>query len=597
MPVRQGVDIVFYEEHLVEDIRTANDIIEVIGQHIKLQKKGSSHFGLCPFHNEKTPSFSVSQDKQMYYCFGCGASGNVYTFVMEYENYSFVEAIKYLADRAHISLPEPEMSEEAKQAYNYKQKLYDANRDAARYYYGALQSEKGKKALEYLENRQLTEVIRKKFGLGYSYFFRDDLYNYLKQEGYTDRMLMDSGLISTDSGSPNGYKDRFFNRVMFPIFDIHNRVIGFGGRVLNDGQPKYLNSPETKLFDKSKNLYGLNIARNARKGHIIIVEGYMDVIVLHQAGFNQTVASLGTAFTQGQGNLLKRYTDEVVIAYDSDGAGIGATLRAIPILESAGLIVRVADLGTYKDPDEYIQGQGSVAFEEVIGGATPAFIFEIEQMELKYNLGDPEQKTRFFSEIARRLVHMDNELKRETYLETIVAQYGIRKEVMVSEMERLGKDAGIVQESNRQSSVPVKRDAGDVISEKSLLGLIVSHKDIYEAIKSDIRPEMLIDETYQKLLTMIFQAYEEGGSLEPARFINQFLESDEQSKVGRVFNHDVNVDNQLQLEKMLTDVIYYIKKQYIDNTARKVKNPAELQQLLEEKRALQNLNIILRKKV
>lgn len=589
------MDNVFYEEHLVEEIRSANDIIEVIGQHIKLQKKGSSHFGLCPFHNEKTPSFSVSQDKQMYYCFGCGASGNVYTFVMEYENYSFVEAIKYLADRSHIALPEPEMSEEAKRAYNYKQKLYDANRDAARYYYGALQSDKGKKALEYLENRQLTEVIRKKFGLGYSYFFRDDLYNYLLGQGYTDKMLMDTGLISIDTGSQSGYKDRFFNRVMFPIFDIHNRVIGFGGRVLNDGQPKYLNSPETRLFDKSKNLYGLNIARNARKGHIIIVEGYMDVIALHQAGFNQTVASLGTAFTQGQGNLLKRYTDEVIIAYDSDTAGINATLRAIPILENAGLIVRAANLGDFKDPDEYIQSKGSLAFEDVISQATPAFIFEIAQMELKFNLNDPEQKTRFFSEIARRLVHMDNELKRETYLETIVLQYGIRKEVMASEMERLGKDVGIVHESKRQSE-PKKRDTGDVISEKSLLGLIVSHKDIYEAIKDDIRPEMLVDETYQKLLGMILKAYEEGGSLEPARFINQFLESDEQSKVGRVFNHDVEVDNQLQLEKMLTDVIYYIKKQYIDKSARQVSNPTDLQKLLEEKRALQNLNITLRKK-
>jgi DNA primase len=414
-------------------------------------------------------------------------------------------------------------------------------------------------------------------------------------KGYSEQMLLDTGLIAVENGNANAYRDRFFNRVMFPIFDIHNRVIGFGGRVLDDSQPKYLNSPETRLFDKSKNLYGLNIARNARKGHIIVVEGYMDVIALHQAGYNQTVASLGTAFTQGQGNLLKRYIDEIIIAYDSDSAGVNASVRAIPILENAGLIVRIANLLPYKDPDDYIKSKGAVAFESVISAATPAFIFEINQLETKYKLDDPESKTRFFSEIARRLVHMENELKRENYLETIIDKYQIKKEAMNKEMELLGKDVGIVQEQ-KQTQIEEKsrrNEEATLVTEKNLLGFVVGHRDIYDAINQLIKPDMLLDETYQRLATMIYKAYDEDTSLEPARFINQV---DEQTKVARVFNHNIHVESQGQLEKMLNDLVYHIKKQYIDYMARKVSSPSDLQALLDEKRSIQNLNITLKQR-
>lgn len=587
----------FYDESLVEDIRVQNDIIDVIGTHVKLQKKGSSHFGLCPFHNEKSPSFSVSPDKQMYHCFGCGASGNVFTFVMEYENYSFVEAIKILAERAHITLPEPEMSEEAKKAYKYKQELYDANRDAAKYFYSALHSDKGKKALEYVNNRELDSDTQKKFGLGYAYFFRDDLYKYLSKKGYSDKQLVDVGISVPETGGNTGFRDRFFNRIMFPIIDVHNRVIGFGGRVLDDGMPKYLNSPETRLFDKSKNLYGLNIAKSARKGHIIIAEGYMDVIALHQAGFNQTVASLGTAFTKGQANLLKRYTDQVLISYDSDNAGRNATLRAIPILESVGLVVRVILLGNSKDPDDYIKANGAEAFTGVIENATPAFIFEIDQLELKHDLNDPESKTRFFSEIAKRLVHIENELKRETYLEAIVKKYGLRKEIMVKEVDRIGKNAGIVSETKKREEVQVfKENDTMIVTEKNLLGFIVGHKDIYDGVRDEIRPEMFSDNTYIKLAGLIFEAYETGGSLEPARFLNQFIEAQEQTKVGRVFNHDFKVENQQQMEKMINDLVYKVKQHYIDQKARTVSGPDDMQALLIEKRKLQQLRIELKQR-
>ncbi len=391
-----------YDENLIEEIRLQNNIVGVISEYVHLNKKGSSHFGLCPFHNEKSPSFSVSDSKQMYYCFGCGAGGNVYTFIMEYENYNFVEAVKHLAERAHIELPEAEVSEAVKREMSRKQKMIDANKEAARYYYFQMSKDEKKKAAQYLDERGIDQETRKKFGLGYAKFFRDDLYRYLKGKGYDDQLLFDVGLLLEDKRNKGSYYDRFFDRLMFPIFDVHNRVIAFGGRILGDGNPKYLNSPESKLFDKSRNLYGMNIARTARGRKIILVEGYMDVIAMHQAGFSNAVASLGTAFTTGQASLVRRYADEVVIAYDMDNAGINATLRAIPILKNAGLGVRVLSVEGAKDPDEFIQTFGAKAFEGLIAKAKSSLMFEINQLERDHNLDDPEGRTNFDVAVAKK---------------------------------------------------------------------------------------------------------------------------------------------------------------------------------------------------
>ena len=305
-----------YSDDIIEEVRSKNDIVDVVSQYVKLTRKGSSYFGLCPFHNEKTPSFSVTPGKQMYYCFGCGAGGNVFNFIMEYENFTFGEALKYLADRAGVELPKIEYSKEVREKAKEKSELLEINKQAAQYYYYQLRTEKGAAGYQYLSGRGLTDETMRSFGLGYSDKFSDGLYRYLKSKGYKDDRLRESGLFNVDER--HGMYDKFWNRVIFPIMDVNNRVIGFGGRVMGDGKPKYLNSPETKIFDKSRNLYGLNVARKTRKNYIILCEGYMDVISMHQAGFTNAVASLGTALTSGHASLLKRYTQEVLLLYDSD---------------------------------------------------------------------------------------------------------------------------------------------------------------------------------------------------------------------------------------------------------------------------------------
>ena len=316
-----------YSDDLIEEVRMKNDIVDVISGYVKLTRKGSSYFGLCPFHNEKSPSFSVSPGKQMYYCFGCGAGGNVFTFLMEYENYTFVEALKFLAERAGIELPQIEYSKEAKEQADLKTRLLEINKQAAKFYYYQLHTSRGAQGLAYLKGRGLSDETIRKFGLGYSDRYGDLLYKYLKEKGYSDELLRQSGLFLADE--VHGMQDKFWNRVIYPIMDVNSRVIGFGGRVMGDAKPKYLNSPETKIFDKSRNLYGLNAARSSRRKNLIICEGYMDVISMHQAGFTNAVASLGTALTSLQASLLKRYTDEVLIIYDSDEAGVRAALRAM----------------------------------------------------------------------------------------------------------------------------------------------------------------------------------------------------------------------------------------------------------------------------
>ena len=407
----------YYPDELVEEVRAKSDIVDVISGYVRIQKKGSSYFGLCPFHNEKSPSFSVSPTKQMYYCFGCGAGGNVFTFVMNYENYTFPEAIKQLAERAGVNLPEIEYSEEIKQKENRRAKLLEVNKEAAKYFFYQLRSEKGAIGYRYLSGRQLSDETIKQFGLGFANKTSDDLTRYLKSKGYSDDLIKEAGLASFDERF--GMHDKFWNRVMFPIQDINHRVIGFGGRVMGEGEPKYLNSPETPVFDKSRNLYGLNFARTARKNNIILCEGYMDVIAMHQAGFQQAVASLGTAFTPGQANLLRRYTEEVLLAYDSDGAGTKAALRAIAILKEVDLTGKVINLEPYKDPDEFMKNLGKEAFQERIDNAENSFFFEIRILERDFNMKDPESKTRFHREIAKKLCGFSEEVERENYISAI----------------------------------------------------------------------------------------------------------------------------------------------------------------------------------
>ena len=588
----------FYSDEIIEEVRSRNDVVDLIGNYIKLTKKGNSYFGLCPFHNEKSPSFSVSRDKQMYYCFGCGAGGNVLTYVMEYENFTFVEAMKYLAERAGVKLPEVEMTDEQKKVQNRRQHLLDIHKLAAQYYYYQLKSKNGANARSYFEKRRLSPETVSHFGLGFSNPFRDDLYQYLKSKGYDDGLLKDSGLVTIDE--KRGVNDKFWNRVMFPIMDVNNKVIGFGGRVLGDGTPKYLNSPETILFDKSRNLYGLNFARTSRKPNIIICEGYMDVIALHQSGFTNAVASLGTAFTLQHGILLKRYTEEVLLAFDSDEAGTKAALRAIPILRSAGLRIRIIHMDPYKDPDEFIKHLGVDAFQERLDQAENSFMFEVSVLERAYNLSDPDGKTRFFSAVAKRLLEFDQELERHNYIEAIARKYGISFADLQKLVNRYGlslPEHEVMPKEQVQSSktiVDTSYPEALLSSQKLLLTWIVNDLTLYKKIKQHLAADEFVHPVYQKVAAAVYDSIDSTGQIVPGQIINLFQEKEEQNLVASIFNSNITgIEDKNARAKALTETIVRIKRYRLDEMSRSIQDLSELQKIIRLKSELQHLNISL----
>jgi DNA primase len=589
--------IMFYPDEIVEEIRQRNDIVDVISSYVKLQKKGSNHMGLCPFHNEKSPSFSVSGPKQMYHCFGCGVGGNVFTFIMEYENYTFVEALKLLAERSGVALPEAEYSEEAKKQADLKGRLLEINKVAAKYFYYQLKTEQGAIAYQYLKNRELSDETITQFGLGYSNKFSNDLYQYLKSKGYDDTILRQSGLITMEESK--GVYDKFWNRVMFPIMDVNNRVIGFGGRVMGDGMPKYLNSPETKIFDKSRNLYGLNFARLSRKRQMLICEGYMDVIALHQAGFTNAVASLGTAFTGLQANLLKRYTDEVLLTYDSDEAGTKAALRAIPILKEAGLSAKVINMKPYKDPDEFIKAMGADEFEKRIDHATNSFYFELEVLERDYKLDDPEQKTKFFNEVAKKLLVFTEEIERNNYIEAIDRKYNIGFDNLRKLVNRYGAQIVIGADYDRRDNTEnnhkkKKNEDGFTKSQKILLTWLTNDTGLFQKIKGVITPEDFIEDLYHQVAKMLFTQYEEEHVVTPAKIINYFESKEEQNEVASLFNTNLSEEMSLiEKEKAFNETVLRIKKFSLDYASKHVTDMDQLQKIIKEQANLQKLHISL----
>lgn len=584
----------YYSDELVEEIRSGNDIVDVISGYVRLTKKGSTYFGLCPFHNEKTPSFSVSPNKQMYYCFGCGAGGNVITFLMEYENYTFPEALEVLANRIGIELPKQEMTAEQRKASDKRARLLEVNKEAAKYFYTLLRSERGTRAHEYFRNRGLSEETIKKFGLGYSDKYSDDLYRYLRSKGYEDELLKDSGLISIDE--KRGGHDKFWNRAMFPIMDVRGKVIGFGGRVMGDGEPKYLNSPETMIFDKSRNLYGLNLARTTKKNQILLCEGYMDVIALHQAGFDNAVAALGTAFTVGHANLLRRYTKEVYLTFDSDGAGIRAAKRAIPILKEAGITAKVINMQPYKDPDEFIKALGAEAYEERIKNAESSFMFEIRIMEEDYDLKDPEGKAAFYNEIAKQLLQFSEELEREVYIEAIAEKYGMGFENLRKLVNKLGTQPELARQVRQQQKGTMpkekrKKEDGMKQSQKLLLTWLIEEPGLYQRIREYIHPEDFTEEIYRKAAEILFRQYEEEGKPNPAQIVSLFGE-EEQREIAALFNARIEeVETKNDREKALKETILRIKQNSIDYRSKQM-DPTDMagfQKLIEDKRQLEKL--------
>ena len=592
----------YYPDEVIEEVRSSNNIVDIIGGYVRLQKKGSSYFGLCPFHNEKSPSFSVSPNKQMYYCFGCGAGGNVFTFIMEYENQTFPEAVKILADRAGIALPEAELTEEQKRERNKRQLLLEINKTAANYFYYLLNGDQGQQAREYLENRRMSKETQIHFGLGYASKYSNDLYLYLKKKGYQDQILKETGLLTYDE--KRGAHDKFWNRVMFPIMDVNNRVIGFGGRVMGDGTPKYLNSPETMLFDKSRNLYGLNYARTSRKPYMIICEGYMDVIAMHQAGFTNAVASLGTAFTAQHSVLLKRYTQEVRLAYDSDGAGQKAALRAIPILKSAGINVRVIHMDPYKDPDEFIKNLGTEAFQERIDAAESSFMFEITVLEKNYKQSDPEGRASFMKAMARRLLEFPQELERNIYIDAIAGRYGIASEELKrmvnsfgASMSREQVEAAIYQQQEREEMPAKKRvekEDSVLTAQKFFLTWLIEEPSIYDKTKDYINEDDFVEPLYHHVAALVFEELRATGQVMPARILNQFEDVEEQKTAASLFNTRLKTDDDPAVrEKALNETVKRIKKNSLELKSRSVREIADLQKIIKEKAQLQKLYISL----
>lgn len=580
----------YYSDELIEEIRSKNDIVDVISGYVRLQKKGSSYFGLCPFHNEKSPSFSVSRQKQMYYCFGCGAGGNVFTFLMEYENYSFMEALKVLAERAGVELPEMEYSKEAKERADLKTVLLEINKLAAQYFYVQLKGPQGAHALKYLKNRELNDEMIKAFGLGYSNKYSDDLYRYLKSKGYKDEMIAKAGLISVDERQ--GVYDKFWNRVMFPIMDVNNRVIGFGGRVMGDAKPKYLNSPETPVFDKSRNLYGLNRARTSRKPYFLLCEGYMDVISLHQAGFTNAVASLGTSLTPGHASLIKRYVNEVYLTYDSDEAGTKAALRAIPILKEVGITARIIRMEPYKDPDDFIKNLGPEAFQERINKARNGFMFSLEVLERDYDMTTPEGKTNFMKEVAKRLTEFDEEIERNNYIEAVAGAYHVGYENLRKLVTKTAVQTGLAKPAVKpKSTMNREKEDGSIRSQKILLTWLIEDESIFRQIQKYITPEDFSDGLYRTVAQLLYEQYE-NGEPNPAQIMNCFTNEDEHREVASLFHTKIKELSTLaEQEKALKETVIRVKNNSIEEATRNLE-PTDiqgLQRLMGAKKELQDL--------
>ena len=585
----------YYPDDIVERVRMENDIVGVIGEYVSLKPKGNSHFGLCPFHGEHTPSFSVSADKQLYYCFGCGASGNVISFLMQKENYDFPTAVKALAERAHIELPEEKYSEQAKLDSQTRKKLVEIHKLSARFFYDCLNSEGGKIAVEYLDRREIAQSARIKYGLGYSPDKWDGLYKFLSAKGYGDGLLQKTGLFSRNKNG--GMFDKFRNRLMFPIFDVMGNVIGFGGRILDNGEPKYLNSPETMIFEKSRNLYSLNFARTENTKELILVEGYMDVIGLYQAGFKSAVASLGTAFNQNHARVIKKYATSIVLVFDSDGAGEKAASRAVPVLVENGLRVKVLRLEGAKDPDEYIQKFGAESFKQAMDNAMSHVAFNIKLMEKEYDIEKDVGKIDFTTAAAKLLAGLPSAIERDVYISETSKITGISEESIKAEIAKLSITAGDVNTKTKRNYDLSKsgklRQKGLFEAKRSIILYAAGDMSFLKAIRALLEPAEMEDFVFVKLLEAIYGIYDEGGNIYPAELVNRFESIEEQREVADIFITTVTPEEVSGKLQALTDHIRAVKTAYIDGRLQKCDDLAEGQKLIDAKRNLRKLYISL----
>lgn len=576
----------YYSNDIIDEVRSANDIVDVISSYVKIQKKGANYIGLCPFHSEKSPSFSVSPGKQLFHCFGCGVGGDVITFIRQYENYSFSEALNLLAKRVNIELPQ--QSDSDKIQNDEKMTILEINKTAAKYFYETLFSEDGSKGLEYFKARGLDARDITHFGLGFSKKTPNDLYQYLKGRGYDDNILKKSGLINIDE---RGARDRFWNRVMFPIIDANSRVIGFGGRVIGDGLPKYVNSPETIAFDKSRNLYGLNFAKRTKRDFFLLCEGYMDVIALHKGGFENSVASLGTALTAFHAKLLSRYTKKVVLTYDSDGAGINAAIRAIPLLKEENINVKVLSMAPYKDPDEFIKNLGSEEFQKRIDTADNAFLWEVEIIKKGYNLNEPDERTNFYREVSRMLSTFSEKLERENYTHAVANRLMIDYKSLFDMVNSYGFASNTLRKEE-QKEKKKKLDDGYTKAQGLLLTWIVEEVELFDKISKYVSPVHFSEGFYRNVATRIFEKIKLG-DFKFSNICDDYKEDIEKQKLlSKILNTDLGTNlSDDDKKKAITESILKIRQASLDEESKNAKGIEEFQKIIEEQSILRKLRV------
>lgn len=560
-----------YSDELIDDIKNSNDIVDIISQYVILKRSGRNFFGVCPFHKEKTPSFSVSPDKQIFHCFGCGAGGNVIHFISKIENINFRESLEMLAERAGITLPTIDDGVDSKRQA-LKEKVYEINKEAAMFYHENLYKQEAKLAQEYVKNRKLDNKALKAFTIGYA-SGNSNLYKYLKQKGFTDEEIIASDLVNK---SGNSFVDRFRNRLIFPIQDVRNRYIAFGGRVLDKSLPKYINSPENIVYSKARNLYGLNVAKNAKSDKLIIVEGYMDVVSLHQRGIENVVASCGTALTEAQGRLLRKYAEKIIISYDSDSAGQAATLRGLEILSNLGCDIRILQMEGAKDPDEYVIKYGNGKFGILIEQAISLVEYKVKTLKKDLNLDNVNDKIKFLNEIAKLLSSVDNRMEQEVYIDKISKEYNISKEAIYAEINKLNysKSQGAsTLESNYKRKIIRKNDSiPDTLikRENMIIGLLLNGKEeVYNQIKDILLPEDFRKEENQKIMQKLYEEFEKGNSN-----INNILEwFNDYEEIISILTGIMADDYEIKDDKKaILDLINNYKKEKLINRKKEIIN-------------------------
>lgn len=551
-----------YSDEIIDDVRQSNDIVDVISQYVRLKRSGRNYFGLCPFHNEKSPSFSVSPEKQIFHCFGCGVGGNVFTFLTKIEGINFVEAVQQLAERANIQLPTLENNvDSAKEVL--KAKVYKVNEFTAKYYHENLYRPESKIAQEYIKKRKLSNETLKSFQIGFSGKF-DELYQELKKQGFEDREILESGLVNKNERGQ--FIDRYRNRLMFPICDVRGRVIAFGGRVLDDSKPKYINSPENVVYSKGRHLYGLNVAKKYDiKKRLLIVEGYMDVISLHQRDIHNVVASLGTALTQQQGYLLRNNTEQIILSYDSDEAGQTAKVRAMEILQNMGCDIRVLQMEGAKDPDEYVVKYGNARFQNLVDKAISVIEFKVKILRQSLNLENTNDKIKFLNEIAKLIAKIDNSMEREVYIEKIAKEYDVSKEAIYAEVNKLtykeSKDEKVLSKTRPVVRHIEKKETDNVSEatkrrENTVLAILLSgDRNIYEIIKQNITIQDFKYEIDKKIAEKLYEEFENGNSNINSMIDN--LSEEEQNHITMIMAEDYGIDD---VEKAIDDIIQSYEK-------------------------------------